>query len=149
MAESMTAGPTLGRRELLIGASVAVAGVAVSPPGRGAFHWLFGDPAVPFDRAEIATRIGETFRVTAGDAKGVVLTIAEIQPLDHTVDAMQQFLVRFSAPAVPALSQNTYRFSTRSFGDIPLFVSPAGGADGTAHYDAIVNRYVPGGGARP
>jgi len=139
---------TLGRRELIAGAGAAALGSVLIGPGRGALDFLpfVGGSSSPFDRSLVAAEIGERFRVTSGTAKGVVLQVTEIRDLPFTVliDAEQQFLVRFAGPADRLLAQETYEFATKSFGDLPLFVSPMTdpGAP-TAFYEALVNRSIP------
>jgi hypothetical protein len=141
----------LGRRELIAGAGAVALGSVLVGPGRGAFDFLpfVGGAAAPFERSTVAAEIGERFRITAGTAKGVVLQVTEIRDLPFTqlLDAEQQFLVRFAGPGDRLLPQNTYHFATKSFGDLPLFVTPmtdSGAA--TAFYEAIVNRAFPEGG---
>ena len=139
----------LGRRELIAGAGAAALAALFVGPARGALDILplIGDSASPFDRSLVAAEVGERFRVTAGAAKGVVLQITEIRDLPYTLllDAEQQFLVRFAGPADRLLAQDTYEFATKSFGDLPLFITPMTDPGAvTAFYEAIVNRSVPG-----
>jgi hypothetical protein len=138
----------MGRRELILGAGAAALGVAIVGSTSGALDFLpfMSDPASPFDRSAVVAGIGERFRVAAGEAKGVVLQITEIRDLPFTqlLDAEQQFLVRFAGPGDQPLGQGTYEFATRTFGDLPLFITPMTDPGATtAFYEAIVNRSFP------
>lgn len=147
-ASSPTAGTplALGRRELLVGAGVAVVAAAFAGPARGALDLLpfIGERAEPFARAAIVDRIGEQFRVASGDATGAIIKITDVFELTSTriADLENQFIVRFVG--TPGLLQDTYEFATASFGRLPLFITPLGEPTGTtAVYEAIVNRWVP------
>jgi hypothetical protein len=139
----------LGRRELIAGAGAAALAALFVGPARGALDLLplIGDSVDQFSRSPIVAKIGETFKVASGTAKGAVLELTEIVELPAFAeigDIENQFIVRFVGPGAPMLAQDTYEFATKSFGDLPLFVTPVSDPGATnVVYEAIVNRYVP------
>lgn len=136
----------LGRRELLAGAGVAAVAALFAGPARGSLDLLpfIGGDALPFDRVPLTAQIGETFRVASGPDRGATLVLTEIVELATAVaDPEQQFAARFTGPA--GLPQDMFEFTSRSFGRLPLFLSPVSApAVAPAVYEAIVNRFVPG-----
>lgn len=141
--------PVIGRRELLAGAGVAAVAALFAGPARGALDVLplIGDAPETFSRGPVGAHVGEAFRVASGTAKGTVLELTEIVELPSFAvigDRENQFIARFVARSGVALSQDTYEFATKSFGELPLFVSPVSDPGATsAVYEAIVNRFVP------
>lgn len=139
----------LGRRELIAGAGAAALAALFVGPARGALDILplIGDSAEAFSRSPIAAKLGETFKVATGAAKGTVLELTEVLELPRFAeigDIENQFIVRFVARSGTVLAQDTYEFTTKSFGDLPLFVTPVSDPGAaTAVYEAIVNRFVP------
>jgi hypothetical protein len=137
----------IGRRHF-IGSLVAAAGAAtLLGPGRGLLDVLpFMGDAAPFTRAEVSTRIGERFRIAEGVHRGVTLlidSIVELPGVRVPVVPDDQFAARFTAPGAE-LASDMYWFASKSFGKLPLYISPLVDADGvTTGYEALVNRYVP------
>ncbi len=140
--------PAVGRRQLLGGLAALASGAALLGPARGLLDALpfFGD-STPFTRSEILSRIGETFRIVGGAHDGVRLLISSIAELPNTrivVQAEDQFAARFAAVSGVELASDMYWFATKSFGKMPLFISPLVSDSGlTVGYEALVNRYVP------
>ena len=140
-------GPVVGRRQFLGGLTLLVGGAALMGPGRGLLNlvpWVNG--AQPFTRTAVVGRVGEALRIVGGAHDGVRLMIASIAELPNMTATVpdDQFAARFIAPSGVELASGMYWFTTRSFGKLPLYVSPLVDAAGrTTGYEALVNRYVP------
>lgn len=146
--------PGLNRRQLLIaGAGAALAagiGLSVTSSGRGLLGALplLGHTTHPLDRTPMSDRIGERFATRDPDGNRVDLTLASVAnlPAASSTSASAgnlegQFVARFTGPRGTPLTQNTYRFSTSSFGDVDIFIVPErAGDDPDLAYSAVFNR---------
>jgi hypothetical protein len=140
----------LSRRQLLLGGAGAIVaagvGLSLTAPGRSLFDALpfVGDARRPLDRTPMAERLGERFATHDADGNRVVLTLAAVEDLparSQTYNVEGQFVARFQGPRDAPLSQNTYRFSTETFGEVDVFVVPGAIGDETAiDYSATFNR---------
>lgn len=141
--------PAIGRRQLIVGVGAVLLGTAVSPPGRDLLARLpfIGSTRAPFDRGSLTAHLGEVFRAVD---TGTTIVLEQVEVLPHTVSRELQFAAVFAARRGVELTADTHRFTSDTFGELPLFVSPI--VDGTGRvtgYRAIVDRFVPAGAPPP
>jgi len=148
--EAEPAARGLSRRQLLFAGAgaivVAGAGLSRTAPGRSLFDALpfVGHEHRPLDRTPMAERIGDTFTTRDAEGARVVLRLASVEDLpapSQTSNLEGQFVARFHGPRDTPLTQDTYRFSTDSFGDVDVFVVPGAiGNEDAIAYSATFNR---------
>ena len=143
----------LSRRQILFGGAGAVlavgVGLSAAGPGRGlldALPFVGGGAHHPLDRTPMSERIGERFATHDAEGSRVDLTLAAVEELPQSTQLYNlegQFLARFHGPQDRRLPQDTYRFATRSFGNVDVFIVPDPTADAVAaSYSAVFNRMV-------
>lgn len=86
-------------------------------------------------------RIGERFRVTAGDGKTMDVTLMEVTALDASTRSPSTqrapFSLIFLGPVRPVWPQSIYRVDHDAIGSVDLFLVPVGPRDGGMQYEAV------------
>lgn len=90
--------------------------------------------------ASFDERVGEAFRVRAGDStlelKLLIVTEATVRP-DDAPRARPPFSILFGGPLHPVLPQATYAFENDVLGEFELFIVPVGPEAGEMQYEAV------------
>src|SRR5262245_29539492 len=88
-----------------------------------------------------APRIGERFRVTAGDGKTMDVTLMEATALGAASRppsaGRAPFSLVFLGAVRPVWMQSTYRVEHDAIGSFDLFLVPIGPRDGAMQYEAV------------
>ena len=85
-----------------------------------------------------APRIGERFRVSAGDGQAMDAKLIEATPLGASAGGGRQpFSIVFLGPAAPVWPQRIYRVEHEALDPVELFLVPIGPRDGGMQYQAI------------
>ena len=78
-----------------------------------------------------APRIGEPFRLSAGDGQAMDAKLIEATPLGASArGGRQPFSIVFLGPAAPVWPQRIYRLDHDALGSFDLFLVPLGPRDG-------------------
>lgn len=123
--------------------SAAIAGTLAAVPVLGAVPALGAvSPArSAWARSRFTPFVGATFRMTDGhDAVDVVLTeVADLDPVQRAGDE-KRFALLFAAAHDHPEADGIRTFRRAGFGEIDMFVSPAGRRTRPFRYQVIVNR---------
>jgi hypothetical protein len=85
-----------------------------------------------------APRIGERFRLSAGDGQAMDAKLIEVTPLGASArGGRQPFSLVFLGPAAPVWPQRIYRVEHEALDPLDLFLVPLGPRDGAMQYQAI------------
>lgn len=85
-----------------------------------------------------APRIGERFRLSAGDGHAMDAKLIEATPLGASVrGGRQPFSIVFLGPAAPVWPQRIYRVEHEALDPLDLFLVPIGPRDGGMMYEAV------------
>jgi hypothetical protein len=85
-----------------------------------------------------APRVGERFRISAGEGTTIDAALIEAAPLGASArGGRQPFSLIFLGPAAPVWPQRIYRVDHRALGSLDLFLVPIGPRDGGMQYEAI------------
>lgn len=94
-------------------------------------------------QGDFATRIGETFEVSAGEENpAMTLAVAETRALLDSVEFEEEerrpWSVIFRGPGEPLLEQRIYELQHPEMGTLPLFLVPLGPSkDESFLYEAV------------
>ena len=85
-----------------------------------------------------ASRIGERFRLSAGDGQSMDAKLIEATPLGASAcGGRQPFSIVFLGPAAPVWPQRIYRVEHEALDPLDLFLVPIGPRDGGMMYEAV------------
>ncbi len=85
-----------------------------------------------------APRIGEGFRLSAGDGQAMDAKLIEATPLGASAHGGRQpFSIVLLGPAAPVWPQRIYRVEHEALDPLDLFLVPVGPRDGGMQYQAI------------
>lgn len=91
--------------------------------------------------ARAAALVNTEFEVLYDDAN--ILPIQLVEVIDGASDpALDQFMLRFSAPLQPVLKEKTYRVRHYALGDFELFLSPGESGDNQRHYSSVFSLII-------
>jgi hypothetical protein len=124
------------RRQLLAwgaaaGAAATLRGLVGAPASVARQSWM--------RRATYTGRIGQTFHAVA-DGSGVALRLAAVEDLPTLAGSDDAFLLEFSGPRAPRLTQGVVELRHKALGRTQLFLVPEAPGEHGQSYAVVVNR---------